>query len=285
MIISPTTKTYALLGHPVQHSLSPCMYNAAFASLDMDAVYMAYDVEPLVLNDVLTSLAHLHFGGVNITVPHKEAAWQRVDQRSDTAELLGAVNTIEFVDGRLIGHNTDGVGLIRSLEEHFGDCIGGKSIYFVGSGGASRAAALMCAKKGAGHIALSDSGSGRAQKLQMEIQRRYPQVTVVCTTSENRIEWARLSDLIIQGSPIGMKTTDASPLPEDAFRSGQCVYDMIYMYPYTECMRAAETRGAVVANGLGMLLHQGVRAFEIFTGKAAPQDVMRDALERKVYGP
>jgi shikimate dehydrogenase len=147
----------------------------------------------------------------------------------------------------------------------------------LGTGGAGRAVALTCAKAGAVAIALTDADPARQKSVAAEISRHFPAVKVSIGGD------AKAADLIVQATPLGMKTSDASPMESGQFRAGQCAFDLVYMYPETAFMAAARKGGAQAANGLGMLLHQGAKALALWTGVEPPVDVMRKALEEAVY--
>jgi shikimate dehydrogenase len=287
MQLSGHTRPFAVLGHPIGHSLSPVMHNAAFQSLGMDAVYLAFDVRPERLMSVLPSLADLGFGGVNLTVPLKEIAFSGLSDLDESARRLGAVNTVQFLpDGALRGHNTDGDGFLAAVEEAFGSGVTGRSVFLLGTGGAGRAVALTCAARGAARIAVSDIEAQRAEQVADEIGDTAPAVEVSMAPSEPAaLERAcREADLVVHCTPVGMKKGEPSLLGAGAFRNAQMVFDLIYMYPETVIMRAARQGGARTANGLGMLLHQGARAFTIWTGRSAAVEAMRSALQKQVYG-
>lgn len=287
MQLSGHTRPYAVLGHPIGHSLSPVMHNAAFESLGMDAIYLAFDVRPERLMSVLSLLAELGCGGVNLTVPLKETAFNGISDLDDSARRLGAVNTVEFLaDGTLRGHNTDGDGFITAVEEAFGGAVAGRSVFLLGTGGAGRAVALTCAARGAGRIALSDIEQQRTERVAAEIAEIAPAVEVRLALSgpEALKRVCRDADLVVHCTPVGMKTGEPSLLSASAFRAGQMVFDLIYMYRETAFMKAAREGGARTANGLGMLLHQGARAFTIWTGRPAAVEAMRSALQKQVYG-
>jgi len=287
MKLSGHTRTYAVLGHPIGHSLSPVMHNAAFQSLEMDAVYLAFDVRPERLLSVLSLLAELGFGGVNLTVPLKETAFNEISDLDDSARRLGAVNTVKFLaDGTLRGHNTDGDGFLTAVEEAFGVGVAGRSLLLLGTGGAGRAVALTCAARGAGRVALSDIEQQRAERVAAEIGEMAPTVDVQLALSgpQDLERTCREADLVVHCTPVGMKEGERSLLGASAFRAGQMVFDLIYMYPETALMKAARQGGARTANGLGMLLHQGARAFTIWTGRPAAVEAMRSALQKQVYG-
>ena len=285
MNLSGHTKPFAVLGHPIGHTLSPVMHNASMQELDFDGIYLALDVHPDRLMDVLPAMETMGFAGVNLTVPHKEIAFRGLDKLDASAQLFGAANTVEFTADGMVGHNTDGYGFLTSLEESFGKGVEGDSVFVLGCGGAGRATALQAAAEGAKSLVLADIDAERVQKLHDEINGLTPSVEVIHALEKSKqIELCRECDLVIQASPVGMKREDPSLLPAAAFREGQRVFDLIYMYPETAFLTTAREAGAEIANGLGMLLHQGARAFEIWTGTSPSVPAMRKALEASVYG-
>ncbi len=286
MKITSATKLYAVLGHPIRHSLSPAMHNAAIAALKMNAVYLAFDVPPEKLMRSLESLGELGFSGVNLTVPLKEVAFRGIARLDESARRLGSVNTVKFTPSGLEGYSTDGEGFLRALGEAFQFSVSGRALFILGCGGAGRAVALASAMAGAGRLALADIEPARIRKLAREIAAVSGKI-IVREIEASPDAWAkagREADLVAHATPVGMHPGEAAPLAAEAFRPGQLVYDLIYMFPETAVMKAARERGARVANGLGMLLHQGARSFSIWTGVEPPVDVMRRALERGVYG-
>lgn len=262
------------------------MHNAGIGALKMDAVYLAFDVDPARLLDVLPAMRDLGFGGVNLTVPLKEVAFHGLEDLDISARRLGAVNTVEFLaDGTLRGHNTDGYGFLVAIREAFDASVQGRSVFVLGTGGAGRAVAITCAAEGAARLMLSDMDESRGRKVAAEIAGIAPGVEVKVLPPD-RAQWSKASleaDLVVQATPVGMKSEDNALLGPEAFREGQMAFDMIYMYPQTTFMQPAISAGAHTANGLGMLLHQGARAFEIWTGRDAAVDAMRTALEKAVY--
>lgn len=285
--LSGHTHPFAVLGHPIGHTLSPVMHNASFRALGLDAIYLAFDVHPDRLLAVLPSLRDLGFRGVNLTVPLKEVAFRGLSDLAPSARRLGAVNTVEFLpDGTLRGHNTDGDGFLTALSEAFGQSVEGRRLFILGCGGAGRAVALTAASAGAARVVLADVESARVSRLAEELKGAAPDCHVELVAHE-QAAWAaacRAADLAVQCTPVGMKVGEPSLLPPDAFRAGQQVFDLVYMYPETGFMAAARAGGARTANGLGMLLHQGARAFTLWTGQAADVAAMRQALESEVYG-
>ncbi|MEI6971728.1 MAG: shikimate dehydrogenase [bacterium] len=286
MELSGHTKPYAVLGHPICHSLSPRMHNAAFAALRMDAAYMAFDVEPARLMKVLPVMADMGFGGINLTVPLKEIAFRGLRKLDEPARKLGAVNTVEIGRAGLCGHNTDGPGFLSAIKETFGCGVKGASVFVAGAGGAGRAIAITCAMQKAGRVMLADVVPGKVRGVVDEISRLVPSARVSAVSGEPAgwVGQAGEADLVVNATPAGMHKGDKSPLSAGAFREGQMAFDLVYMFPETVFMKAAAKAGARTANGLGMLLHQGVLAFEIWTGVKPPVKVMREALESAVYG-
>ena len=278
-------KKLAVLGHPIGHTLSPVMHNASIKTLGLSAEYeySKLDVPPGELMARLAQLPAEGYAGVNLTIPLKEVAFKGLSQLADSARILGAVNTVEFTGDGMIGYNTDGYGFLKALEEAFGKTAQDDSVFVLGCGGAGRAVALMAALDGATTITLSDVDPLRMQNLMEEIKMIAPHVVVWFAGRENKLQQCRESDLVIQASPVGMKKDDPSLLPPEAFRKGQRVFDLIYMYPETALLSTAKVAGAQIANGLGMLLHQGAKAFSIWTGIEPDVGAMRKALEKAVY--
>ncbi len=280
------TRLFGLLGHPVAHSLSPAMHNTAFRALEMNAAYLAWDVAPGGVAAALRGLAALGCGGANVTVPHKEEALRAVDRLDESARLAGSVNTVVFAPDGLVGHNTDGPGFLRAAREELGWEPSGSSLFVCGAGGAGRAVALFSARGGAAAITLCDADLVRADRVADEVRAAAPQAQVrTCRAgSPETPAIAAACALVVQATPLGMKEQDSSPLPPEAFHAGQAAFDLVYVRPETPFMAAARHAGAHTANGLGMLLGQGVLAFERWTGRTPPTHLMRRALERAVYG-
>lgn len=285
MNLSGHTQPFAVLGHPIGHTLSPVMHNASMQELGFDGIYLALDVHPDRLMEVLPAMQLMGFAGVNLTVPHKEIAFRGLEKLDASAELFGAANTVQFTEEGMVGHNTDGYGFLKALEEAFGKTVAGDSVFVLGCGGAGRATALQAASQGAKSLILADIDADRIQKLNDEIKGLVPSVEVIQALEKSKqIELCRACDLIVQASPVGMKENDPSLLPLEAFDKGQRVFDLIYMYPETAFLTTARKAGAEIANGLGMLLHQGAHAFQIWTGVEPSVSAMRKALQDAVYG-
>ncbi|MEI7881085.1 MAG: shikimate dehydrogenase [bacterium] len=284
--LSGHTQPFAVLGHPIGHTLSPVMHNAAFESLGLDAIYLAFDVAPANLLAVLPAMQAMGFGGVNLTVPLKEVAFKGLVDLDDSARRLGAVNTVEFTAQGLRGHNTDGKGFLLAIEEAFHYSIKNQTLFVMGCGGAGRAVAITAASEGAGRLILADIDESRCRNLARDIATLAPgtHIEVAGATPEQWMQKTHQASLIIQASPVGMNAADTCPLPPTSFKPGQLAFDLVYNRPETCFTRAATAGGAQAVNGLGMLLHQGAEAFTIWTKKPAAVAIMRKALETALYG-
>lgn len=279
-------KKLMVLGHPIGHTLSPLMHNASIRALGLqeEYLYAPLDVAPQDLMPRLAGFPGEGVVGVNLTIPLKEVAFRGLDRLSESAQLLGAVNTVAFTEEGPVGHNTDGFGVLHALVEAFGRAVEGDRIFLLGCGGAGRAVALTAARQGATELILADPDGERVERLKQEIRRMAPSVDVRRARDlEEQTRCCAEADLVIQASPIGMKQDDPLLLPAEAFRAGQRVLDLIYIFPETAFLRAAREAGAETVNGLGMLLHQGAESFRIWTGLEPDLDAMREALEKAVY--
>lgn len=279
------TQVFAVLGHPITHTLSPVMHNAAFEELGLDAVYLAFDVVPEDVGSILVSMQQMNFGGVNLTVPLKEKVQSVLGRVDPVAEAVGAVNTVVFSDDGMVGHNTDGEGFVRAAAE-LDVVLGGTRVVILGSGGAARAAALYSARAGAADVTLVARNRDAAAALVSELGARHPEVLIRSVTEPgDQVSAVTQGEFVVQSTPVGLKEGDPPVIGADAFHEGQAVLDMIYHVAATSTMKAAQSAGARVANGLGMLLHQGALACTLWTGRDAPVPIMRAALEKEVYGP
>ena len=281
--LSGHTQPFAVLGHPIGHTLSPVMHNASIEKLGLDAIYLAFDVHPDLLMNVLPAMQKMGFKGVNLTVPLKEVAFRGISNLDPSAKVAGAVNTVEFLpDGSMRGHSTDGTGFLRAFEEAFSTSIKGLNVCVLGTGGAGRTVAITCALSGAATIKLADLDAARTEAVAREISGLAPKCAVhACRSTPS--EAVTGADLIIQATPVGMQADDTPLLKAAAFQKGQMLYDLIYMYPQTGIMKEAAAAGARCANGLSMLLHQGAASFKIWTGMEPDVAAMRAALEASVY--
>lgn len=279
--VNAETELYALFGSPVAHSLSPEMQTAALRERGRNAVYLAFDVKPDRLEEAVRAIRALGIRGANITIPHKEAVIRHLDALDESARRYGAVNTIVVRDGALIGHNTDGEGYIRSLEELFLIDWPEQRVLLLGTGGAMRAVAIAVALKGVRSITLVNRTEERARALAEELHRLGAAVEV--ERWANRRHLTADKTLVINGTPLGMvPRTDESPLPREALHPNLIVSDLVYNPFKTRLLFDAEAAGARVHPGIGMLVHQGALAFELWTGERAPIPVMYQVARSKV---
>lgn len=283
--INGRTLLAGVVGWPLDHTLSPAMHNAVYEALDLNWAYLPFPVRDE--NDLLRVLGAarvLPVVGFNITMPYKRVMLSMCDEVAMLAKMAGAVNTVHVVDGRFIGYNTDGRGLIESLENEVDFIPEGKDIVIVGAGGAAGAAfvSLMLAK--AKSIAVVNRSMEAAEELvdRMVSHARVTTCSAVELGSDAQ-EVIRSADLIINATPVGMKPDDPTPFPVDWVGPGQTVLDMIYGPVPTRLVREAGERGARSIGGLGMLVGQAATAVDIWSDSAqirTPRDVMRDAAER-----
>jgi shikimate dehydrogenase len=256
------------------------MHNAAFAALGLDFRYLAFEVNPKNLRAAIDGAKAMNFAGINLTVPHKLLAVEMMDELDESAKRWGAVNTIKFNEKGAAGFNTDADGLANSLREDLKLELRGAKVLLLGAGGAGSTAALKLASEHITELFLVNRTEAKADAVAGEIIERFPSVKVSVGFPKANV------DLILNATSLGMKADDALPLNEKQFslKQTRAVYDMVYRPPETKLLTAAKVAGCKTANGLGMLLHQGAKAFEIWTGKPAPLDVMRRALEQNIYG-
>ena len=283
MMISGKTRIHGIFGYPVEHTFSPGMHNAAFQKIKMDGCYVPFAVHPDRLEQAVRAIVPLNLRGLNVTVPHKEKVIPYLDELSEEARLIGAVNTIEVSERRLIGHNTDGRGFLRSLKEQARFNPRGKRFLCMGSGGAARAVGFSLALAGAARIHFRDIDEAKAAALARDIRERTG-VDVRSIGEEALKASAAEAGCIINATPLGLKKKDHLPMPAALISPRHLVCDLVYNPPLTQFLKAAKTKKAKTHGGLGMLLYQGVIAFEIWTGKKAPVGVMKTALSRQIKG-
>lgn len=273
MDVSGKTKIVCIFGYPVEHSLSPNMHNAAFEKLGLDMCYVPFKVAPQDLPAAVNSIRALGMLGVNTTVPHKENVIKLLDEVDKEALFIGAVNTIVNKEGKLKGYNTDGRGFMSSLSEE-NITIDNKYVLIIGTGGASRAISYYLSEK-ASKLSMFDIDKPKAQKLVDDLSKIRDNVTLL-----DDIKNMGRPDIIINATPLGLKDTDPLPFDTKKITSEMVVCDLIYKE--TPLLKEAKARSAKTINGSGMLLWQGVLAFELWTGVKPPVDVMRKVLLAKI---
>ena len=260
------TSFLGVLGWPLDHTLSPVIHNAAFRRLGLDWVYLAFAVEPERLGVAVDGLRALGALGANVTMPHKEAVIQHLDELSGDARAIGAVNTVQRIGDKLVGHNTDVDGFTAFLSDDAGLDVEGWSCTVLGAGGAARAVVKSLQRLDAGEITVAgrradqlDGFEGLGGDLR--------------TVSWNEVAGAaRDADLVVNATPLGMNGED--PLPDTSLREGQVVVDLVYDPPQTPLVEKARAAGAAGWGGLGMLVHQAAASLRLWSGQEAPVEAM-----------
>jgi shikimate dehydrogenase len=270
MNISGKTKITGIFGYPIEHTLSPKMHNAAFQALGLDYCYVPFLVHPQFLQQAVIALKALNIAGVNVTVPHKEKTIPFLDHVDEEALFIGAVNTLVNREGELTGYNTDGRGFMESLVEN-GISVEGKDILIIGAGGAARAIGYYLCKK-ANSLTLKGRTIEKAERLLQDLSKVKNNVELFMDSSDlSRFQ------VIINATPLGLKDDEPLPIETGLLSEGQIVCDLIYKD--TLLLRKAAERQCITQNGLGMLLWQGVLAFELWTGRKPDVEIMRRALK------
>jgi len=276
--INGATRLVGLMGWPISHSHSPAMHNAAFAALGLPWAYVPLPVQPGHAGDAVRGLAALGFAGANVTMPHKPAVMPHLDELTAAARTVGAVNTIIVrEDGTLLGDTTDGYGFMADLAEH-GVELSGPALV-IGAGGAARTVTYALAEAGV-PVAVCGLETDQAEHLcqATTCALSLPAGRLTAHSYPDALPGlARVARLIVNAKSLGMRDGDPAPWdPGVPFRPDQVVYDLVYHRPTAFLARAAAD-GARTINGLGMLVHQGARSFELWTGRPAPVDLMRAA--------
>lgn len=283
MEINGHTQMLCLIGSPVGHSGSPVMYNYSFQKLGIDCAYLAFDIKEEQTEEAFKALRLLNVKGFNITMPCKTAALHCCDELSKAAELIGAVNTVVNENGRLIGHNTDGMGWVRNCREN-GVEITGKKMTIAGSGGAATAIEITCALEGIREMsifALKDSFYANAQATVEKIRANVPDCVVNLydlADKEKFYQEIAGSDIFANATRVGMKPMDGQSLIEDmsVFRKDLVVADVVYNPKVTKLLADARAAGCKTIGGQGMLLWQGAVAFKLYTGQEMPAKEVRE---------
>ena len=276
MNIKGSTNIVGLIGHPVEHSFSPPMHNAAFDALGMDYAYVAFDVNPSNVKSAIEGARSLNIKGFNVTIPHKIEVMKYLDEIDEVAALIGAVNTIDFKN--LKGYNTDGIGAVKAIEEV--TSIKGKSVIVAGAGGASRAISFYIAKYGASNLTILNRNVEKAQNLANDVNESGLIDNVKSDSIQEINNYLVDADILIDTTPIGMHPNiDDTPIVcEEDMHEVLAVFDAVYNPNETVLIKEAIKAGAKPVYGIKMLLYQGAESFEIWTGKKAPVDVMERAL-------
>jgi shikimate dehydrogenase len=268
--INGATRTLGVIGWPVEHSLSPAIHNAAFAALGLDWAYVPLPVHPGRLGPAIAGLRGLGFAGANVTMPHKSGAARLVDERSDHAERLQAVNTIVVGDDGLTGHNTDTPGFDRFVRQDVGFDPAGRRILLYGGGGAARACALAVGRAGAAEIVVALRDPSRDGAIRSALDGLEVGFRPIPFDEAEGVA----ADLVVNATPLGLA---GERLPVPSLGPEQVVIDLICHPPVTPLLVRAREAGAAAFGGLGLLLQQAALSFEIWTGQVAPLEVMSAA--------
>lgn len=279
-LISSRTRAIAVIGHPIEHSITPLIQNAALHEAGADIVNVAFNVGPDDLLQAVQGAKSLGFLGLMVTIPHKEAVLSACDELDLSAQSMGAANLLHFrPDGKIVGHSTDGWAALKSLAEE-GVGVRGARVTIIGGGGAARSLALTFARAGARAILILNRTVERAQRiadevLALQVSQLVCRALPLC--EETLGEALSETDLLVNASSVGMHPDDDdSPVPAHLLHSDLAVYDIVYNPLETRLLHDARTRGATIVDGLGMLIYTNVRAVEICAGVKISPLVMRE---------
>jgi shikimate dehydrogenase len=286
--VNGKTRILGVFGYPVEHSLSPAMHNAAIAALGLNYLYIPFSVLPEDIGPAIRSVVSLGIIGVNLTIPHKERVLPFLDQLAPEAQMVGAVNTVHNDKGRLIGYNTDGEGFAGPLKALDYELTGRRAVV-IGAGGAARSVVFRLAREGAS-ITLVNRTKSRAVHLVQDVRQRIGDAridTLDIEDSAGLIEILARAELLVNTTSVGMSPRDGEmvPIPPSALHPDLLVYDLVYNPRETRLMAAARATGCRTLNGVGMLVHQGAAALEIWLGCKPDVAVMEEAVNRHLPGP
>lgn len=275
--INGKTKVLGVIGCPVEHTLSPSMHNAAINRLGLNYAYLPFLVKPRGLKGAIEGMKGLGISGLNVTIPHKENVIKYLDKTDNLAKKIGAVNTIVIGKGGLLtGYNTDAIGYAKSLEGHFNPK--GRNIFLYGAGGVARAIAFTLLEEGVKALFITDIFNSKAKELSRKLGNKCAQVPF---DSNSINETMKNTDMFVNASSAGMKENDPCQVNPGSMHKGLFVYDVIYNRE-TELIKNAKRRSLKYLDGADMFVHQGAVAFQYWTGKKAPLDVMYKIIREEV---
>ena len=267
-------KVYGVIGFPVDHSLSPAMHNAAFEALGMDCAYEAFAVKGEHLGDAILGAKHLGFGGVNVTIPHKEAVIKIIKPDPRAAEI-GAANTIDF--GKMTAFNTDAPGAVAALKDS-GVVIRKKNALVIGAGGSARAVVYGLLREGA-TVTIANRTPAKAADLAAYMRSVGD---VFGTSLDDLGEKVRVAEIVVNTTPVGMGWEDRPLVTRDMLDRTHVVFDLVYRPLETPLLKEAKAAGAKTVDGIAMLARQGALSFELWTGVKPPLDVMERSARNAV---
>ncbi len=273
--INASTKLYCIFGNPVKHSLSPVMQNAAFKSAGLNAIYLAFEVDKIIHG--ISAMRALDIRGASVTIPFKTDAMDHLDEIDPLAQDIGSVNTLHNVNGKITGYNTDGYGALNALKDNE-TAIKGSNVLIIGNGGSARAIAFTLLREGA-NIIIAGRNNERILMLVNDLKNKGDDIehTLIKDLSSDFMEQI---NIIINTTPIGMTPNiDISPIDESLVLSKHVVFDIVYSPDMTKLLKAGKKKSCKIIRGIEMLVNQGAKQFEIWTGKKAPASLMQTALK------
>jgi shikimate dehydrogenase len=281
-MITGKTSVFGIIGDPVEHSLSPGMHNAAFESVGLDHIYVPFHVKTEELEDAINGALAMGIRGLNVTIPHKTEVINYLDYLDIAAGLIGAVNTIEFGENGAVGHNTDGIGAIRAIEDV--TTVKEKKILVLGAGGAARAISFQLLLNGAKSLVISNRTLERAQLLREDLVEKLDQDVIITDMGSDLEKELDDTDILINTTPIGMyPNINHKPLvTAEMMHKNLIVNDIIYNPLKTGLIMEAEKAGAKTISGIKMLMYQGIESFRIWTGIEPPVEVFQNALMKEM---
>lgn len=281
--ISGYTKLAGVIAKPIKHSLSPIIHNKAYEVANIDAVYLAFDVEERAFNNVLQSVLNMDMLGVNISMPYKRLAYEACDEISSEAQLIGVVNTVVPKNGSLVGFNTDGIGFVDSLSSQAVD-VKGKRIMVLGAGGAAKAIICQCALEQASEIVVFKRNNSSFESISKELEEisKKTNLSIKVVDYANQKLMAKeikKSQIIVNATQIGMGEDTQIPVHSmEGINQNHVLVDLIYHPLETEFLKQGKEKQATVINGLGMLVYQAAYAFKLMTGKEMPVKQIEEML-------
>lgn len=281
-MITGKTNVFGIIGDPVEHSLSPGMHNAAFKELGLDNIYVPFQVKAENLEDAILGAQSLGIKGFNVTIPHKKEVINYLDYLDIAAGLIGAVNTIEFGKNGAVGHNTDGIGAVKAIEEV--TPVKNKKVVVLGAGGASRAITFQLLLSGVDNLIIANRTVEKAIELKTDLDEKLDHEVRVSGLDEKLTQEIKDTDILINTTPVGMyPNIHQKPVVNAAMMHQELVVnDIVYNPLKTGLLKEADKAGAKSISGLKMLMYQGVEAFKIWTGIEPPVEIFQSALMKEL---
>ncbi len=277
--INSQTELYCIFGKTVSYSLSPVMHNAAFRATKRDAVYLAF--QPDSIEHAVEAMRALKIRGASVTMPFKEEVLRYIDEVDTLAENIASVNTLVNRAGRIAGYNTDGHGALTALKNHI-KSLNQSNVLILGNGGSARAIAFTLLMEDV-NITIAGRDMNRVTPLLEHLKRHKRGIQSLLIKDISK-DFTRKIDIIINTTPVGMSpNTEQMPIGADLINSNHIIFDIVYSPPITSLLHAAQEKGCRIIRGIEMLLYQGVKQFEIWTGDKAPVKIMRDNLEKNLH--